>query len=591
SVVRVDPNDDKLVCVLGVSQYRSTNGGVTFDGGFGRGVHADGHALWIDPRDGRHMILGTDGGTYVTYDSGASWDHLNHAAIGQFYHVAICPKSPYHVTGGLQDNGTWAGPSLGLQGSGPINEDWISVGGGDGFQCQVDPDEPDLIYFTSQDGAMGRRNLRTGERASIRPVRQRGSPPHRFNWNTPFILSRHNSRIFYCAGDRVFRSLDRGEDLRAISPELPLTKRGSATALAESPRDPNVLYCGTDDGALWVTRDGGKEWTETSKGLGLPGPRWVATIEASRFEDGRVYVALDGHRSDDDEPYLVASEDFGRTWRSLRANLPWGSTRCLREDPRSPSLLFAGTELGAWFSIDRGARWTRLNANLPTVAVHELALHPQNGEIVAATHGRSLWIADVSALRQLAPEHWKDKVALYAPEAAVRWRSEPGRGRTNRRFAGTNPPAGAQIHYALPRKAERVSLKVVDVEGATVRELRGSSEPGLHRVSWDLTRAPAASRGAPRGAAASPQERGRPGSGRSRPGGGRAVPPGSYRVLLTVDGQEHAQTPRVEADPSVPPVLVAEEEDSLEANVTSEGHDEEAREREREEPGSSWIDD
>jgi S1-C subfamily serine protease/photosystem II stability/assembly factor-like uncharacterized protein len=621
SVIKVDPNDDRFVYLLGVSQYRSTNGGLTFDGDFGRGVHADGHALWIDPRDGRHMIIGVDGGTYVTYDRGANWDHLNHTAIGQFYHVAIAPKEPYHVVGGLQDNGTWLGPSLSKNGNGPINEDWISVGGGDGFMCRVDPDDPDLIYFTSQDGALARRNLRTGERASIRPQRPRGAPPYRFNWNTPFILSSHNSRIYYCAGNYVFRSLNRGENLQAISPEITLTKRGSATALAESPRNANVLYVGTDDGALWVTRDGGREWKNITANLGLPAPRWVATIEASRYEEGRVYVALDGHRSDDDEPYVFVSEDFGQTWRSIRANLPWGSTRCLREDTQNPDLLFVGTEFGAWCSLDRGNYWNKLNTNLPTVAVHEFAIHPDNGEIVLATHGRSLWIGDISALRQIKAENLSDKIALYRPSATIRWMNEPSRGRTNRRFTGANPPNGAQLYYSLPKKVEKIAMRVVDVEGNTVRELRVPSEPGLHRVAWDLLRAaprpagavgpgpsqrpPSGARQQTAGGQAQPQGTGAPparqappdsppvaqaqppaapadqagqtgqrrgpggqepgqragrggGPGRGGGGGVRPVPPGVYRVLLVVDGQEFSQTITVARDPTAPPDAVAD---------------------------------
>jgi S1-C subfamily serine protease/photosystem II stability/assembly factor-like uncharacterized protein len=488
SVIRVDPNDQNYIYLLGVSQHRSTNGGLTFDGDFGRSVHADGHALWIDPRDGRHIIIGTDGGTYVTYDRGANWDHLNHMAIGQFYHVAISRSEPYRVVGGLQDNGSWLGPTLSKNGSGPINEDWISVGGGDGFMCRVDPEDPDFIYYTSQDGNMGRRNLRTGQSSPIRPERARNAPRYRFNWNTPFILSNHNPRIFYCAGNYVFRSLNRGDNLQPISPEITLTKRGSATALAESPRDPNLLYVGTDDGGLWVTRDGGHQWTEVSKFVGLPGPRWVSTIEASRHADGRVYVAFDGHRSDDDEPYVYVSEDYGQSWKSIRANLPWGSTRCLREDLQNENLLLVGTEFAAYCSLDRGKHWNKMNSNLPTVAIHEFAFHPNNGEVVAATHGRSIWICDISPLRQIKPENLSEKIALLQPSPAVRWLREPSRGRTNRRFTGNNPPGGAQFYYTLPKDAQRVSLRIIDVEGNTVREIRGPNQAGFHRVAWDLSR-------------------------------------------------------------------------------------------------------
>lgn len=543
SVIRVDPNDDSRVYLLGVSQYQSSNGGISFEATLGRGVHADGHALWIDPKDGKHMIIGVDGGVYKTYDRGGRWDHLNTLALGQFYHVAIAPKYPYYVYGGLQDNGTWGGPSMSLSGSGPLNEDWLSVGGGDGFTCRVDPNDPDLVYSTSQGGAMRRRNMRTGEQASIRPARVEGAPSIRFNWNTPFILSNANSRVFYAAGSHVLKSMDRGNDLQIISPEITLTKRGSATALAESPRNPNVLYVGTDDGALWMTKDGGNEWVDIRAGLNIPAPRWVATIEASKFADGRVYVALDGHRSNDDDPYVFVSEDFGKTWTSIRANLPWGSTRCLRESPFNENVLFVGTEFAAFVSVNRGGLWNSLNSNLPTVAVHEFAFHPNNGEVVVATHGRSLWIADISALHQFA-ETQLENPTLYKPNTVIRWRREPSRGGTNRAFVGENPPSGASIYYSLPKRSREVSIKVSNALGQTVREIRGPGEAGLHRVGWDLTIVP-------------PRERGAGGPGGGQRGGGAAAlgrtavaTSGTYKVTLTVDGQEFAQELRLVNDPN-----------------------------------------
>src|SRR5439155_13901090 len=230
SVVRVDPSDDKYVYVLGVSQYKSTDGGKRFQASAGKGVHADGHAMWINPKDGRHMLIGCDGGYYGSYDRATTWDHLNTSAIGQFYHVAVCNKKPYSVYGGLQDNGSWGVPTVGLKGRGPLNEDVVSIGGGDGFVCRVDPTDPDLVYSESQGGAMSRRNLRTGERAVISPkgggkgggMGGKGGPNYRFNWSTPFILSHHNPKIFYCAGNYVFKSLNRGDDLKIISPEITL---------------------------------------------------------------------------------------------------------------------------------------------------------------------------------------------------------------------------------------------------------------------------------------------------------------------------------------------------------------------------------
>jgi photosystem II stability/assembly factor-like uncharacterized protein len=610
SQVRIDPTDENYIYVLGVNMFRSKDGGKTFLAEGSRGVHSDQHALWIDPHDGRHMIIGCDGGFYQSYDRTDHWDHLNHLALGQFYHVAVDPRPLYRAYGGLQDNGSWAGPSRTLRGTGPVNEDWISIGGGDGFVCRVDPNDPDIVYSESQGGAIQRRNLRTGERATIRPLRIPGKPAHRFNWNTPFIISSHNPSIFYCAGEHVFRSVKRGDNLRAISPEITRTKKGSATALAESPKNPDVLYVGTDDGALWITRDGGFKWTNISDKVGLPGPRWVASIEPSRFAEGRAYVAFDAHRSNDDEPYLFVTEDFGQTWKSIRANLPTGSTRVCREDLQNQNVLYTGTEFAAWVSANRGASWTKMNHNLPTVAVHEFAQHPTSGEMVAATHGRSLWVLDVTPLRQMTAQTLKAKAHLYQPNTVVHWHTEPGRegpggGGSDRRFFGQNPPRGAQIYYSLGEKANTVSVKISDYTGKTLREMSGVTGAGLHRVSWDMTQGPqrqfgrggfgggpggpggpagggAGTGGGRRGGRGGPGAAGRQASP-AAPGGQAAgtapvrggapaapaeetqetgpgfggffggapqVPPGMYRVVLSVDGKETTQWLKVEPDPT-----------------------------------------
>ncbi len=566
SLIRVDPSDENFLYIGGVSLHRSSDGGKSFTGdGGGNEVHPDNHALWIDPKDGRHMLVGGDGGFYATFDRMQHWDHLNHAsAIGQFYHVALDNRRPYRVYGGLQDNGTWGGLSHSLRGA-PSNDDWFSVSGGDGFVCRVDPSDSDIVYGETQDGNIFRRNLKTGEGASIRPRQSQGAPPYRFNWNTPFILSSHNPRILYSGGNFVFRSVNRGADLRVISPEITRTKRGSATALSESPRNPDVLWAGTDDGSLWVTRDGGKEWKNVADRVGLPGPRWVASIEASRGADGRCYVAFDGHRSNDDRPLIYVTEDFGQTWKSLQANLPeFGSARVLREDIQNPSLLFLGTEFAAYASTNRGASWTRINNNLPTVAVHEFALHPTAGEVVVATHGRSVWIMDVTALRQMTPEALKAKAQLYRPNTAVNWRPEPGRGSMygngSRRFLGQNPPNGAEIYYSLNKKAEKLSLKVLDYAGKTVGELDSKGkDPGLYRIAWTPGR---------------PQGQGRQG------GGGGRLPPATYRVVLTVDGEEFSQPLRVEDDPNAPAEGIAEGGDEKPGEGIIDDDDEEERERE-----------
>jgi photosystem II stability/assembly factor-like uncharacterized protein len=480
SQIRVDPSDDNTVYVLCDTpspMYVSTNGGKQFDNLRTAGVvHADAHALWIDPKDSRHLIIGCDGGWYVSYDKGAKWEHLNTHALGQFYHVAVDNRKPYRVYGGLQDNGSWGGPSDTLKSTGPVNEDWVYVSGGDGFVCRVNPTDPDEVYSESQGGAISRRNFRTGEQAGIRPAPVKPGETLRFNWNTPFILSSHNPSIFYSAAQYVFRSVKKGADQKAISPDLTRTKNGGVVALGESPRTPDVLWAGTDDGYLWVTQDGGAKWTnvaENVKKAGLPDFRYVASVEPSRDKAGKCYVAFDAHRDDDDKPYLFVTEDYGASWKNITNNLPeFGSTRVVREDYKSTNVLYCGTEFGVYVSINKGNSWAKLGGGLPTVACHEFAQPTTAEEIVVATHGRSVWVLDVNAIRQMSTSTLKTPVTLFTPATATRWRLNPN-GRSpysdaDRKFAGDNPQRGASIDFLLAEKAKKVSVKVVDVTGKTV---------------------------------------------------------------------------------------------------------------------------
>ncbi len=593
SQVRVDPNDNDHIYVLGVSMSRSKDGGKTFTPDAGRGVHADQHALWVDPNNSRHMILGCDGGLYVTYDRCENWDHLNHTALGQFYHVGVGPRRDYWVYGGLQDNGSWGAPHRSAKGSGPVNEDWIRIGGGDGFICLVDPDDPDQIYYESQNGNMARTHLSTFESARIRPSSpskdsSKSSPPpsNRFNWKTPFILSHHNSRIYYCAGNRVFRSLDRGNKLKAISPEITLTDRGSGTALAESLHNPDVLYVGTDDGAMWGTRDGGKTWNDLfgftavsspaeasstkagkpaeatatkgkSKPLAKPkskiakivsGPRWVSSIEASRHVEGRAYVTLDAHRSDDDHPYVLVTEDFGNSWRSLHDKLPRGSTRVIREDIHNPDVLYLGTEFALFASIDRGQSWTSMNTNLPTVAIHEIAQHATSGEIIAGTHGRSLWLLDVTALRQMSWKTVRSDAHLYKPNTLITWRATKRRGVSGgaRRYTGQNPPNQAEIFYSLAKNTKNVKLTIQDQAGVTIRTLEANGSKGLHRVTWDLRQ------DAPEKPSEATHSHSKWNHMSGRYGRGRSTAPGKYWAHLTAGGSTFTQEFEILTDPNYP---------------------------------------
>ena len=1022
SNIQVDPVDRNNIYLCGTSLYKSSDGGETFTGdGHDRTVHVDHHALWINKSNPKHIILGNDGGLYVTYDRMENWDHHNHIAIGQFYHASVDANQDYKVYGGLQDNGSWAGPVRAPDGSGPINSDWIRVGGGDGFVTLTDPNDPEQVYFESQNGGMGRVHLGTGERGFISPRPNLGEPRYRFNWKTPFILSPHNSQIHYSAGNFVFRSFKKGDGAKAFSPEIVNSDRGAASALTESGAQPGVLYVGTTDGALWMTQDGGQIWeplfaepqiaitkeddkkdddkkgddkkettekaaaskgadakskkadasaedpeseeagddvanltgvwngnveiegvgpvefslelvdkdgkltgsttssagdldiesgkfdpdsnkvefvastdeltlvctaeadgdqmvgtfemngemtidfeaerdpaskskkkkpvakegankarakakaepkAETkptasesgeesessevdsvsgmddpvsgtwvgelssprgnqeitvtlkresdtnitgtfesprgereigqgffepetgtltlmidggritmdlagkvsgdnyageatindqfemgfslkrsdkqegtegdekeggdegeeavreSKGEGegkaevsgkskqekdaetknadekkdveskdeddeksddpvtgtwvgemvsprgsqeltivlkretdkkitgtmvtqrgdreigrgiydpdkksltlvaeseqftiefggelkgetysgeanvmdrfqmefsvereskeapeteeeeeaeprvstsnlgelLPGPRWVSSLEASKFEANHCYVTFDGHRSDDDGVYVFKTEDFGKTWKSIQANIPdtAGSARVIREDVVNKNLLFLGCEFSSWYSIDAGESWTQIKGEFPTVSVHEFAIHPTGNDVVAGTHGRSLWVADISWLRQVKKEVFDESSTLMKPAEVTLYPRSVQRGkRATREFVGASPESGTSIVYSLGQNSRFVRLTIEDLRGDVVKSFETSTRKGIHVLNWDLS-----------------SDTGQGGRGRGGRGGQRRISEGVYLVKLRVGDETHMQ--------------------------------------------------
>jgi len=484
SQVRVDPRDANLVWVLGISLHKSGDGGVTFDGQGARVAHPDHHALWIDPRDSDHLLLGNDGGLYVTWDRGTQWEMVDKLPIGQFYGAAVGMDRPWSVAGGLQDNGSWIGPSASLRRGGVPIDAWLYVNGGDGFQCAIDPDHANVVYSESQNGGLARMDLATGGRADIRP------PGKRFCWNTPFLLSPHNSRTLWCGGEALFRSPSRGDTWSAVSPDLARTPRGTITAIAESPRVADVVACGTDDGALWLTRDGGRTWESLVERLpGLPGPRYVADVVFSRHETETLFVALDGRRSDDLEPWLFRSRDFGATFTRLRDGLPADNLHALAESPRKKGVLFAGSGRGVHVSLDEGERFVDLDGDLPTVPVFDLVVHPRETELVAATHGRGLWVTDVAAVEQLSHDVLAREVELLEPRAVLLTPKLAGSNSyAAPRFQGENPHDGVELWYWLRHgHGETVALQVKNVAGATVARLTGPATPGLHVLRWNLS--------------------------------------------------------------------------------------------------------
>ncbi|MFC1783491.1 WD40/YVTN/BNR-like repeat-containing protein, partial [Planctomycetota bacterium] len=403
SQIRVDPSNPDNVIVLGTRMTRSIDGCVTLERA-GQGVHVDHHALWIDPRDGNHVLVGNDGGLGESFDGGLNFTPIKKFAIGQFYDVEVDTRRLYYVGGGLQDNGTWYGPSMTRGKYGPRNEDFRSIGGGDGFVVQIDPTDPTIIYTESQGGSLRRR----GGPQDARLQRPREGPEgERLSgaWKTDFVLSPHNPKIYFTAFNYVLKSSNYGADMIVISPKITLTNGGHGTAITVSPLNPDVIYAGTDDGGLWITRDGGFNWSAVHDNIDIPLDCYVSTLEASRYAEGRCYVAFDGHRSDDERPFIYITEDLGATWTCINANLPeFGSTRCLREDTKNPNVLYCGTEFFGYASVDRGNSWTKMNNNLPTTAIHDFDISDAAGELVAGTHGRSIWDDSFTCPAGPAPE-------------------------------------------------------------------------------------------------------------------------------------------------------------------------------------------
>jgi hypothetical protein len=583
--VRIDPNDARRIYVLGVRLMISDDEGRTFresrvaysrPGGDRPRDDLDVHAMWIDPRDSAHLIIGSDVGIAVSHDRGATWDFVDNLPIGQFYHVGYDMDTPYHVYGGMQDNDVWGGPSAVRYRFGITNRDWFTLSIGDGFVASADPKDGRIIYAGTQDGNLARVNRETGERKTIRPQAGRGEPPLRWAWDTPFLLSPHDPATLLVAANRVYKSTDRGDSWEAISPDLTsgldrdtLSMMGVAgkaialsrndgvsafptiVALAESPRKAGLYYAGADDGSVQVSRDGGKHWVNISDHFpGLPPRASAGRIVASAANEATAYATFNNHRADDDAPYVYVTTDYGTTWRSLASGLPKGQTvNCLTEDPKNPDVIYLGTEFGLFVTFDRGLRWIRLKNNLPTVPIDEITIHPRENDMLLATHGRSIWILDDITPIQQAAEAVKTPAFLFdvrRPAVQSSPTNEFANYPGDRQFYGQNPEAGWGISYYLGEAPKDLALTIRNSAGAVIRQLsaddlRNGRRPGLNRVTWDLRHQPVET---PRG----PSGRGGAGGGASGP----FVLPGEYRMTLTVNGGEvGTRTVRVQADPGV----------------------------------------
>lgn len=496
--VRLDPRDPQRVWVLGIFLHVSDDGGKEFRTDGAPAVHGDFHALWVDPADSDHLILGCDGGVYFSYDRGKTWEHVNNLPIGQFYAIGLDSRKPYRVYGGLQDNGTWGGPSRTHRPEGIINADWFRVFGADGYYAQPDPTDPDTVYCEGQYGMLRRVDVRTGEETNIRPSPATLAPAYRFNWCSPICLSPHNNQTIYYGGNHVFKSVNRGNRWDTISPDLTHGKPGASkddghtlTALAESPLRPGLLWAGSDDGRIHLSRDGGAKWTDLSaKVPGVPPERWITRFEPSPFAEGTAFLSLDRHRQDDRAPYLFRTDDFGATWKPLMKGLPpGGPVHVVRADARNRDLLYVGTEFGLFASTDAGQHWQPFTAGLPPVAVHDLALHHRDRELVVGTHGRSLYVLDVAPLQELTAAVWSAPAHLFAVKPGRAFLQHGGREPIKgRNFLAPNPPYGVAIYYLLKEKQEgKAIVGIHDAEGNEVAVVEGPGEPGIvHRVTWNL---------------------------------------------------------------------------------------------------------
>ena len=492
----IDPNDDDHLYVLGMRVWESRDGGRSWS--FPIRYGGDNHVLWIDPSDSRHMMMGYDYGMAITHDRGANWYHPDELGMAQIYAVGVDMERPYNVYCGMQDFGSWKGPST-KKGRFPIRfEDWEHVNGGDGFYNQVDPQDSRWLYSGSQFGHITRIDQKTGKRQTIVDDE---AAPHRFNWNTPILISPHDSNVLYVGANVLLRSDHRGDEWKIVSPDLTrqeadkidgvgAVRYATITTVDESALKEGVLWVGTDDGNVQLSRDGGANWLNLSPGLnrvsGVDG-YWVSRVEASHHDPAVAFVTLTGFHRDDFRPFVFRTSDFGKSWTSLGRNLPQASVNVIVEDRKNRDLLFVGTDFGVFASLDRGESWSQMQKKLPTIAVHDLLVHPRENDLVVGTHGRGVFITDISPLQELTREVEGGEANLFEIEPKVQWvmPSQPAVSAQN--FAGENEPHGVVINYYLGTEAADVRLRFFKGD-QLIHEMEGPGEAGLNRVEWGMVR-------------------------------------------------------------------------------------------------------
>jgi photosystem II stability/assembly factor-like uncharacterized protein len=406
--IRVDLQDENGIYVLGVPIIKSKDGGKTFKSIGKENVHSDHQALWVNSKKSGHILNGNDGGLNMSYDDGENWTKLNDPSVGQFYSVYADNQKNYKVYGGLQDNGVWVAennPSINKRWQQSGQNPYESIMGGDGMQVQVDNRNPNIVYTGYQFGNYYRVNRETGKNEYIQPKHTLGENPYRFNWQTPILLSKHNQDILYLGGNKLHRSLNKGDNWATISDDLTTGGKkgnvayGTLTSISESPFQFGLLYVGSDDGFVHVSKNGGGSWAKISNSF--PKDLWVSRVIASSHKKERVYVTLNGYRFDDFTPYVYMSEDYGQTWKNIGDAIPTAAVNVIKEDPANENLLYIGTDNGLYVSFDKGITWNRFSRNFPNVAVHDLVIQPTAKHLIVGTHGRSLYKADIAPLQQM----------------------------------------------------------------------------------------------------------------------------------------------------------------------------------------------
>jgi photosystem II stability/assembly factor-like uncharacterized protein len=559
--IRIDPADVNHAYILSVGVLETKDGGKTWTSAFRFG--GDNHALWINPKNSKHMILGYDHGLGITFDGGQNWQHPDELPLAQFYAVGLDNQVPYNVYGGLQDNGSVRGPSSKRSGRPIVFEDWQTVGGGDGMFNVVDITDR-YLYNESQFGSISRTDLYTGESKGIANRDQ----SLRFNWNAPIVASQHDTMVVYHAANRLMKSATRGDTWEFISPDLTTNDKSKMTAdgkggdgnitfctittVAESPIARDLIWVGTDDGNVWVTKDGGrggdKSWTKLNDNIkGNPG-LWVSRVEASHHFPGTAYVSYTGLRNDDFRAFLFKTTDYGQTWTSIVGNLPAKAINVIREDPKNPNLLFVGADFGLFVSIDGGKMWTEMKGNMPTQPVYDLKIHERDGDLVVATHGRGIFITSIAALEQVNDKVLGESVYLFDMKPGVKWVTRTGNVSASRNFSAPSNPVGVVIQY-YQKAAASGDVKVQVLKGARVvaENAKAPNAAGLNTLVWNMRTDNVALPGVTAAAAG-----GRGAGGGMRGGAavaaipsfGGAVPadPGEYTVVITAGGKTISKT-------------------------------------------------